>query len=534
VGDSGTIVRYNGSRWTNYSNSGSRLLAVGGTTSSNVFFVGETGTIRRWNGSTIAAQTSNTTAAIQGVWGAPTLYVWAVTYSGQILRYYNGAWSVRNTLANTRLYAVWGTAYDNFYVGGEDYSTGSYVIYQCTSTPTCTLRYSAAGTGARILAIWGNATGTRIWASGTNGKLVYFNGTSWAAQTSPAPTSQHYALWGAAENRIFLAANGVIYRWNGRVWKATTSNNTNRVNGIWGAGAGRVFAVGDDGTILVWKGNDTAYTGYSFGAGPRAVWSFSDTSALAVGPSVWWYNGNTWEWMDSAPTTLRSVWASSEINAWAVGGGGTLVWYNYGNVDSVNSTVTTDLNDIWSYDGGNLYAVGAGGTILRFNSGTYVATIMSSSGADLQAVWGFSGSDVFAVGSGGTIRHYDGTSWSTMSSGVTDDLTGVWGSSGSNVYAVGRQRILKYNGTSWSVLNTGINGVQFYRVWGVGADDFFVTTDDYGAVHWDGVRFSPVLLPTGGYAGWRVHGTAGQSFFFTNTMSTRIVELLYYGSLSTP
>jgi hypothetical protein len=63
-------------------------------------------------------------------------------------------------------------------------------------------------------------------------------------------------------------------------------------------------------------------------------------------------------------------------------------------------------------------------------------------------VWGSSGSDVYAVGYDGssykgTILHYDGSAWSTMSSGTDNSLYAVWGSSGADpgppdVYAVGR------------------------------------------------------------------------------------------------
>ncbi|MFQ5826374.1 MAG: PKD domain-containing protein, partial [Dehalococcoidia bacterium] len=55
----------------------------------------------------------------------------------------------------------------------------------------------------------------------------------------------------------------------------------------------------------------------------------------------------------------------------------------------------------------------------------------------LYGVWGSSATDVFAVGIGGTIVHYNGTSWSAMSSGTTDLLWGVWGSSATDVFAVG-------------------------------------------------------------------------------------------------
>jgi hypothetical protein len=41
------------------------------------------------------------------------------------------------------------------------------------------------------------------------------------------------------------------------------------------------------------------------------------------------------------------------------------------------------------------------------------------------------------VGYGGTILHYNGTSWSSVSSGTTRFLFGVWGTSASDVWVVG-------------------------------------------------------------------------------------------------
>jgi len=58
-------------------------------------------------------------------------------------------------------------------------------------------------------------------------------------------------------------------------------------------------------------------------------------------------------------------------------------------------------------------------------------------GNPLWGVWGSSGDDVFAVGGSGTIFHYDGSSWSSMTSGTSNSLLGVWGGSGSDVFAVG-------------------------------------------------------------------------------------------------
>ena len=43
-------------------------------------------------------------------------------------------------------------------------------------------------------------------------------------------------------------------------------------------------------------------------------------------------------------------------------------------------------------------------------------------GHTLHGVWGSSGSDVYAVGLYGTILYYDGSTWSSLSSGTTNNL----------------------------------------------------------------------------------------------------------------
>lgn len=63
----------------------------------------------------------------------------------------------------------------------------------------------------------------------------------------------------------------------------------------------------------------------------------------------------------------------------------------------------------------------------------------------LRDVWGSSENDVYAVGDYGTVIHYDGTTWSPVTSGTTLDLFGIWGSSKNNIFAVGREGlILRY------------------------------------------------------------------------------------------
>ena len=99
-------------------------------------------------------------------------------------------------------------------------------------------------------------------------------------------------------------------------------------------------------------------------------------------------------------------------------------------------------------------------------------------GNHLQDVWGSSDSDVFAVGHPGIILHYDGATWSPMSSGTTETLWGVWGNSGGDVFAVGGPgTILHYDGATWGPMSSGITD-SLYDVWGSNSNDVFAVGEN--------------------------------------------------------
>jgi cysteine-rich repeat protein len=89
----------------------------------------------------------------------------------------------------------------------------------------------------------------------------------------------------------------------------------------------------------------------------------------------------------------------------------------------------------------------------------------SSTYVDLEAVWGTAANDVFAVGAAGTILHYDGTSWSQITTAPTPawDYTDIWGV-GTDVYAVANSgsgsasRLDHFDGTSWSTMKSFVSG----------------------------------------------------------------------------
>ena len=98
-------------------------------------------------------------------------------------------------------------------------------------------------------------------------------------------------------------------------------------------------------------------------------------------------------------------------------------------------TQAESINGIWGTSDTNVFAVGYDGTILHYD-GTSWSSMTSCTSNILKSIWGSSATDVFAVGYIGTIMHYDGTSWRPMTSNTFSSINDIWGTSDTNVFAV--------------------------------------------------------------------------------------------------
>lgn len=101
-------------------------------------------------------------------------------------------------------------------------------------------------------------------------------------------------------------------------------------------------------------------------------------------------------------------------------------------------------------------------------------------------VAGSSADDVWMVGEKGRISHWDGSAFTDHASGVTATLWGVWAAGKADAWAVGgtpeggtaapNDILLHWDGVSWSpvVLPGPAKGVSLYKIWGVSSDDLYV------------------------------------------------------------
>jgi hypothetical protein len=226
-------------------------------------------------------------------------------------------------------------------------------------------------------------------------------------------------IWGASASQLFaVGSTGALRRFTGGAWVADEAVSEEELWDVWGSSASDVFAVGDFGTIVHW-------------------------------------NGTAWEEMDAGLgcgcESFYGVWGSGPDDVWAVGDNGLIVHYD---------------GDQWV----------PGDTL----------PVMFLTG-----VWGTGPNDVFTVGDDGAIFHYDGTGWTPMTSGLEGSghiMTSAWGFSSTSVYATYTGGVLHYDGTDWTPV-PDLPECPHFGVWGSAPDDLFVG-NICGIEHWDGSTWS--------------------------------------------
>jgi len=94
------------------------LHAVWGSSSSDVFAVGLSGTILHYDGSSWSTMTSGTTEGLNGVWGSSSSDVFAVGWNGTIVHYDGSSWSTMTSGTTEGFLGVWGSSSSDVFAVG--------------------------------------------------------------------------------------------------------------------------------------------------------------------------------------------------------------------------------------------------------------------------------------------------------------------------------------------------------------------------------------------------------------------------------
>jgi hypothetical protein len=393
------IVHYDGEFWEQQNSATDAMLKkVWGSSPSDVFAVGDNGTIIHYDGASWSPHESGTTVPLSQVWGSgpDDVYAFGDDFPGsshynRILHYDGLSWSQQAIDSTLLLLDLAGTGPHDAYLVGMG---GVILHYDGTSASLVT-----KGTRKHLESLWG-CSATDIYAVGDT--ILHYDGASWTEVSSPTEEGLK-SIWGSDCSTIYAVGyNGTIVHFDGSSWKSVASPTTEPLTGVWGSSADDIFAVGYDGVVVHFDGASWTQHPTPTDASLRGVWGSQSTDVIAVGDAgtIVRYDGATWTPMESGTTeTLVAVWGASPASVYAVG------W----------------LGTIFHYDGSTW-------TVARSSTNEY-----PSFGRD---IWGSSESDIYALG-GSTILHCDGTSWGFEPVRCQYGLSGVFGVGAENVFAVG-------------------------------------------------------------------------------------------------
>lgn len=278
---------------------GEGLNAIFGTGASAIWAVGEKGAVVSNTGTTgwSAASVSGMTQPFRGVWAAAATDVWAVGDGGNSYHTTDGAaWSKVatgttvnvNALSATSATDLW-AATDNQKIMGVNYEAlrgsgtawmqsasqtvrnaqgifagrpgGSPLVWLVgdgktaaafsltTSTWINYVTTAAGNYGLR--AVWASDASS-VWAVGTGGTIVRFDGTLWSSSQS-GTTAQLNGIWGTSGSDLWaVGSKGALLHFDGAAWRVVAAPISEDLNAVWGSG-GRFWAVGSAGRVYEYR-----------------------------------------------------------------------------------------------------------------------------------------------------------------------------------------------------------------------------------------------------------------------------------------
>jgi hypothetical protein len=294
VGWGGRVVRLQGGRWSEMVVH-ETLNDVWAASGSDVFVVGDAGTILRSDGGEWRRMPSGTMESLTGVWGRSPGEVYAVGTGGVLLRFDGRTWSRLDSGTGSDLTAIRGTADGDAIIA----ASGGVVVMR--GTDRVWLPGPASSEGP-LRDAWGSSS--RDFYAVSRSTLHHYDGEGWR-DVAMSPFGGLSALWGAPDGTIWVG--GVAPRGRDRWYGFALSGGhlleltegrlrgvwtgASPLTGLWGSGVDQVFAVGGSGTLVRRRGDvwervpvpTTRTLTAVAGSGPDRVWAVGEGGTILVG-----------------------------------------------------------------------------------------------------------------------------------------------------------------------------------------------------------------------------------------------------------
>ena len=312
-------------------------------------------------------------------------------------------------------------------------------------------------TAAGVSSLWANSP-TDVWAATDSHPaftgpvqvaIQHWDGATWTMSASGSGTRDYKSIWASGPNDLWIATSNGLLRWNGVSMADVTPfpQATNYMVNVWGLGPNDVWVGRGGGGLGIFHWDGTTWTDYSaFGPVPPPSDAPSLTGAGRYQPGP--------------------VWGASTDDLWMAG---TIVYPNFPiGPDSYSSVI--DLVGYAHWDGVSWTVISP-------------ATLADARRGNAYAISGSSPTDVWVTGQlPSFVDHFDGTAW--LRSATFPDAEvywKVWASCPSNVWISGlltgqTSALLRhYDGSTWSTVPlaflptpgslNGLAGVAGHDLW---------------------------------------------------------------------
>lgn len=473
--------------------------AVAGSSAKDIWIVGSQGAVLHYDGQSLSQVLSGTSNGLNGLWVNGPRDVWAAGDFGTLIHFDGTTWqsvAVDPALKLTVFRGVFSPGPDEAWAVGENGTAWHYKggTGQLTTTAVTTMINSVYGLGA-----------SDIWA-GTRGKLLHWQGSSWASLDLVAPTVEVTGLWSSASGELFVLGGTQVFRRSSGGFQPLPSNTSNRPLSLWGSDTGNIWAVGAGGAMAHFDGS--AWTSFSEGVDMfvNGLWGSSTSDVWAVGTqgALARFDGFKWSRMPTGVTTdLLAITGTQASDIYAVGAAQTILHWDGTAVSKLPavSGVSSNANlfAVWASGPKDVWASGGdpAANPLALHStqpGVFATTTLPAGLGILYGLWGTGPTDVVTVDTKGNAAHYNGSAWSALPAVPVNlqFIYALWGSSASDYWAAGSGGLIwRYNGTSWSsVPSAAVDSITQIR--GSSSKDIWLTAGIGVLQRWDGSSWQKI------------------------------------------
>jgi hypothetical protein len=400
--------------------------------------------------------------------------------------------------------------------------------------------------------------GRPVAASGTPGRVLHYNGTTWTNVRST--TGGLSDVWGVG-NQVFAvgASQKVQHFPNGsNAWEELDTGVTNaNLYGVWGAAANDVFAVGSISPpasvstplVLHYNGTWTQQSISTTAPSVISVWGTSGTNVFAVTDpggcstgctsEIHHYDGASWWKLDTGiqPSPKLGAISGTGGTAVAVGDIGAVIRDSHASWVDRTAIAGTGQRWLaaWTTDAHHTYVLGRNELYDKTGSTFANTTGSDSTGTDnATAVWQ-KGDFVAFVEQTGTLQYKNGSgAWTTVTALTSSPdpgpplLRAIAGSSKDEIFVGGRNGVIeRYNQATntWTIERASQVSYEITGIWVAAAGDAFAV----GSTPTGG----PLLLRRASNGTWNQMTAPASGHQLTSVWGSSANDVYAVGSLGT-